>query len=481
MPETNPGEWRNQFVLTRNALDIPAAWPVRQIGKWILGAHRQLPVVRVESKQSVEIGWILGWPIDISSQRVLQHDETYELSGADNRLYEFGGRWLAILADRGKVYPDATGSLASVFMADQNLLASTTGLLPKGTDNARHKKMVDALQIPKENRWYPFALTAHAAAHRLLPNHCLDLADFRQRRIWPSSGTSTDDVSHAVSTIISVGRAQVDAIAKQFNLKGNLTAGRDTRMMLALARAHANEITLYTRRSSSYGDRVDCLTATKIASSLNLNIKIIEERTATSEQLQAWQERIGECVAGAVWRSVATWKQSDPNRANIPGMVGGIGRALYKSRKSVQQLSGDDICAMLKMPRLDLIVEAANKWLDQVRSVDGISQRQLLDLLYLEQRVGCWGAPIFYGNEDHVPSFWLVSHRAIIESIFRLPEHYKHSKNLQRDVIQNTWPELLEFPFNKPSGLVKFSLYFLGIQRKIGATIRRMRRSIKKY
>jgi hypothetical protein len=184
MPETNPGEWRNQFVLTRNALDIPAAWPVRQIGKWILGAHRQLPVVRVESKQSVEIGWILGWPIDISSQRVLQHDETYELSGADNRLYEFGGRWLAILADRGKVYPDATGSLASVFMADQNLLASTTGLLPKGTDNARHKKMVDALQIPKENRWYPFALTANAAAHRLLPNHCLDLADFRQRRIW---------------------------------------------------------------------------------------------------------------------------------------------------------------------------------------------------------------------------------------------------------------------------------------------------------
>ena len=47
-----------------------------------------------------------------------------------------------------------------------------------------------------------------------------------------------------------------------------------------------------------------------------------------------------------------------------------------------------------------------------------------------------------------------MCHREIIERMLTLPTPYRRSGALMRDVIFREWPELLEWPFNKPVGFL---------------------------
>ena len=65
-----------------------------------------------------------------------------------------------------------------------------------------------------------------------------------------------------------------------------------------------------------------------------------------------------------------------------------------------------------------------------------------------------------------------MCHREIIERMLTLPISYRRSEFLFRDIIAREWPELLEFPFNKPFGLLHISLTAHRTQRRIGKALR---------
>ena len=76
----------------------------------------------------------------------------------------------------------------------------------------------------------------------------------------------------------------------------------------------------------------------------------------------------------------------------------------------------------------------------------------VLDLLYLEQRVGCWATPQFYGHVTPMSYMVGFNHRRIIESFLRLPFEFRFARNLPDAVIRNRWSELLDLPFNQFTG-----------------------------
>jgi hypothetical protein len=85
-----------------------------------------------------------------------------------------------------------------------------------------------------------------------------------------------------------------------------------------------------------------------------------------------------------------------------------------------------------------------------------------------------------YGSEDNAPVIWIVSHRKINDSIFRLPETYKVSKRLQHDVIAKTWPTLLNYPFNRPAHITDAWLHALTLPRIFRAVRARTMRSLRR-
>lgn len=469
-------DYVHQFLLAEHADIGPESWAHRQLGGWHLRTHPALPVIDVVDPEGNTTGWILGWPIDVEARSFAASGYCLPPDDLESHLYELGGRWLAVLVDAARIYLNATGELPCVFSPTHRMVASTTALLPPSPDTEEHRSLRRTLDIPASDHFYPLGLTAHPRATRLVPNHVLDLQTFDAPRHWPGpDDLSEGDEAGTATAIAALGAAHADAIAEQFPLQGNLTAGVDTRLMLALARTHAGSMTFMTRDSPSYKDSIDTSTARQLAERFGLDLNVVVDIAASDDALTSWQERTGSCIAGSVWRSIATWAQADPSRANLPGMAGEVARAKYSTR-GVNVTSAEAAAPILALPSHPLLTEAAARWLDEVPAV---SARVQLDLLYVEQRVGCWAAPTLYGNTSEVPSFWLLSHRDIMRRMLNLSVEHKRTDQLAIDVIGHCWPELLDVPFNTACGPDAMALRMKGLRAGARRVIPYMARRIR--
>jgi hypothetical protein len=100
----------------------------------------------------------------------------------------------------------------------------------------------------------------------------------------------------------------------------------------------------------------------------------------------------------------------------------------------------------------------------------------LLDLLYLEQRVGCWAAAQFYGHVG--PRSFIVpfNQRRVIDALFHLPYDFRLNDRLAEVAIDATWPALLDLPFNEFTGLEATADRLLAPVRSFGQNHPRVRR-----
>lgn len=91
--------WLNfpeQFLLCRDAQVIPAQWSKQTSGDWHLGYHPSLPVVRLQTRDDVSVGWLLGYAID--SDGVLLDAEVVTVSSGEggNLVPEDFESWLLV-------------------------------------------------------------------------------------------------------------------------------------------------------------------------------------------------------------------------------------------------------------------------------------------------------------------------------------------------------------------------------------------------
>ena len=174
-------------------------------------------------------------------------------------------------------------------------------------------------------------------------------------------------------------------------------------------------------------------------------------------------------------------KQLEPNSAYLMGLVAELGRGFYwpllddRQRRGGQGTIDEDVLlAGLRAPRVDSFMESLRTWRDNLPCRD---PRLILDFFYLEQRLGCWAGglrPAYAGYS--LFELWPLNHRRIVELILTLPESYKKEAQLNVDVIERNWPELLSFGFNEGNALFEL----LEIPFRAGAFGRRAARRIRR-
>ena len=94
--------------------------------------------------------------------------------------------------------------------------------------------------------------------------------------------------------------------------------------------------------------------------------------------------------------------------------------------------------------------EAVNTWL--IGLPPGLSVPTILDLAYIEHRLGCWASPHLYGAAPFHMNLVPLCHRRIFDILLRLPPDYRRKQRLARDIISRAWPELMRWPFNDYTG-----------------------------
>ena len=460
-----------QFVLSKS-LDTPDGFETESLGTWRLARHPTLPVINLDDASGTRLGWLLGYPITPLPE-LLAHGSTLTVAADVDRLAfveELGGRFLAIFVDEQSpaIYPDAAASYASVFCPSMELAASTPSLIPYEPETADRLDLLRDLDIPFTCNHFPFGLTHRHGVEQLQPNHHLDLRRWEAVRHGPGAperGRLTVEESAArVSEIIA---RHIDAVLERDDAYLPITSGHDSRMILASSRSHRGELGLYTLRIPDANGARDVYVAEHIANRLGLEHESIRMIKPDPADLELWSYRSG-CLVGEPRgrQATTTLRSLDRTRVRFNGQVGDLLRVPNRipgdtedtvidvERIAIQSLSeagGADFRTKLSPGQRNVVMssmflERAERWLEGLRGVDAFT---VIDLNYLESAIAPWAGPWAYA-EYFDPGFTLfpMCHREIVDVFLALPEAERRANSLQRSLIAQRWPELLDWPFN---------------------------------
>lgn len=455
----------------------------RNVAGLVLEVGDGLPVLELLDASGTPVGLILGHPIDLESKLCLVERWQAPESVKDPDLFaetvlgRLAGRFLMILdAPRARrIYLDCAAQIPCVFDAETGMVGSTAHAL---FDDATYEDRFDdalhtALQVGVVG-WFPGGLTAHKGLERLLPNHFLDLESWHVHRHWApvACDLSADE---AVSDLIATVRAQTTALrGAGRSIAQALTGGRETRMLLAISEPdHKDKLFVTISGSGQFSS--DGVLAAQIAKGLELRHQLLPRQKASSEARAVYLRRSGHAVADAnswFFPSVAAIADS---HVFIGGSGGETGRGFFWNAGDTADtpLDGALLAGRFGMPAEPRLIARLEAWLQGLPPE--LPTTTILDLAYLEQRVGPWGGAQFCADPTLLRFAPLLSRRGVV-AMMSIPEEWKRTEGLSTAVIGATWPEVDRFRYNSIGPIRDVWGKILWVLRDPGLILRKLRR-----
>ena len=450
-----------QYVLSRTDDAVPPGWKVQRLRGWTLGAHPSLPIARMMTCDGLEAGWLLGYPINEHSEFIegaahLPFDRHSSPRAMEAWLSRLCGRflavWLAPMFER--VYLDAGGLLSAVFAKEHDLVCSTTSLVPysRGCEDDQH--LLSCRRMPDGRAALGFGLTSRYGVDRLHANHYLDLNRWTTHRYWPTE--PLDDVidpAEAVDIVTRIIHRYLAAATRYGKIQMSLTAGHDSRAILACSREYVPRIEMMTIAIPDKTGRLDVELATRIAAKHGLAHRVLEHKAPTQHDLDSWLWRTGSCVSEPRgWRASRSFSQARP-AAEVTGSGGEAARVAYWRDAGMGkiELTPRVLVDSLNLPFSTGVLANAHAWMS---SYPANTIVQMLDGFYMEQSLGVVAGTLAYGDASFLRCrIHPFVNREAQEAMVRLPEKYKLERRFQLDLIRHNWPELLGTQFNRRAGV----------------------------
>ncbi len=462
-------QYPNQFVLGDRYLGCLNHWKKVQVGKDLcLMVHPGLEVCRVgdDQKSLVLIGYILdSQRPDAGNETIVtellaklhRFDDFYEKTNA------FGGRWIMIVNDGSNCYlfNDAAGHRQVFYtMADHGhglwcasqprMLAEVAGC--QISREARH--FIDSYEFRKnaEYRWPGYGSPYDEITH-LLPNHYLNLGTGIRKRYWPSRSLKRTPLEQAVETASKMLKGFMESAAHRFDLAVSLTAGLDSRVILAASRkVVANSPVMTVRQIDKPQDYADVTVASQVAAMIGLKHDVIPSSLIIDDdflhcfkQNTALPHYIYAPDAHAIYNCYRR------NRVAVTGSISEIGRLSFRSqlgKPESEPIDAYDLARLQNMGRQPYAVKEFDKWLSGLGNIHNIP---LLDLFEWEQGHGNWLAMCHMEFDiawkDLLAPF---NCRDLLTLLLSVDSSHRNSPEytLFKKIIGTLWPELLRIPIN---------------------------------
>ncbi|MBV7258273.1 hypothetical protein [Erythrobacter crassostreae] len=417
---------------------------------WSLATDDDLNIVEIQSGGQRR-GWLIGVVVDLDAKSVCMNSLVLETGESLESIWEAicrrcAGSWLCIL-DHGheiEVRPDASATIGAVYDPDKRRIASHAFLLTGDAYSARLKESERSVNGVDRDGWFTGGLTAHSGIMRLLPNHCLGTIDFVPVRVPQNMPDYQIDVGAILDEIASEISDTVTALASDKPTTVCLTGGNETRALLASLRCSAKSLPFMT---IDYPQSIDAVLAGRLAVIANLDHSTRSRIEATEQEKQEWRIGAGHAMAGAN-------KDYFPSVSPLAGqyLVGGLGGEVGRGFLWPTELEADDnvstdlILARLKMPRSQSNFDVVRNWHANLPS--GLDAFQVLDLAYLELRMGPWafGQPRMRAAPRSIHP--LISYTQF-SRMFSISPAIRARDQMLLEITKRQWPELLDIPINK--------------------------------
>ena len=446
---------RGQFILKRKS-SAPSAvmdCSVKISNDYTLWYNKPLQILPVVDGSRKKYGYIIGYPIDIQQAELLDErvdldipvHQSSSVEAFEDELYKLGGRFVALqISTDGtlkRLYPDAGGALSCLYSRAKNTVASTIEIA-----EGINKKQVKEIESEWSERWlsargrtgnwYPAGLSPIGDWRIVLPNHHINFETREMPRHWPRPGETVSSLSpfdggsrvnnsntkRIVSEVASIIESQVCALQKREDIRMDLTAGKDSRSLLATAKPFLEKICLSVGSSS----KLDVLIPTIMSRILDLPFKVN--------------------------------RPPDPKSVRLTGFAGEVGRAYYWNKKQNRVTPNTPVSSINPLERIgyrrqddnDKLEQTIQSWFSAIPA--SLDAPTVLDLLYIEQRVGTTFSQVLYRSDTNYKfSLYPYNHRRIYSLMMKLPPNYRIASQLPKDIINLKWSEsgYFQFTFRK--------------------------------
>jgi hypothetical protein len=457
----DPADLIGHFVLGAPPPLVPAGWNSQTLGRWTVAADPALPIRALTDAQGTQLGWILGHPLIPGSTAPSPATFTVDLGadpvdvGAvlDEQLGHLAGRWIALAVELATVVPDSDATLPAVFDAERGLVSSSPFLLQSADEPVPDHPLAAVVRTFDTGLWFLFDTTPHLRARRLMGSHTLDLKTWEQTRRWPKTRFAATDPEEATESVIdALQQVMIAAVADAGPLNCALTAGGDTREILAASRAFVDRLHYFAIAIPDFIGRRDVRISESLAKRFGLDHRTLQWVPAAQNDVKLFMYRTGAQVGERRGRIAGpTYAQLGSDRPYVAGVnaaVGNVWRDLgwRTTDTETTPLGPDDILERYFAPPDALVLERASAWLDGVAGFDTIEK---LSLLSVELRLGNWGGALTTAYPDaYTYSLYPFAWRPIKEAIFGVAYSYRTSGHIREDIVRRRWPELLEVPVN---------------------------------
>jgi hypothetical protein len=407
-------------------------------------------VTNLISENGVVKGVCLGTVLDMKNS-VIQPDVIMIPRNFENELerfiYSLGGSWVAILKTTSGIefFVDACGSKPMVYAADKGIVASSAAMILD--DQEYESQLHEEAKSPswfERDLYFPAGITAHSSIRRLLPNHSLSSTNWKARRIWPLEPLIAMSTDAALANIVSVAKVGLDVSTTKGSSLVPLTAGNETRGLLAILREKAASTQFFT--ATMPGSFVDQGCANRLARRFNLKHRNFSVMQRTNLEKITWQRNAGHCVGGV--NMFNRLSESFNPSVEISGLGGEIGRGfLWLSHdKPEGKVNAADLLKRLKLPDNKQFELELKKWIDEFPGHDLFT---LLDCAYIEHRMATWAFPQTVSRDIVGSQLYPLIHRDSFSAMMSSPPEFRRSGLLFKAIVESKWPELLAFPINQ--------------------------------
>lgn len=375
-----------------------------------------------------------------------------------------GGRWLLIAAKADDVFlfHDALG-LRQVFYTDPRVagalwamsqpgLAREAGLALAPDPAALDYIDTQTFRQSREYRW-PAAASTFVGLNHLLPNHWLDLRTGIARRYWPSAALEALTPQAAVERLAILMPGQIRAAARRFDLALSLTAGMDSRAVLAAARPIINRIRIVTVRQGRLTDEhADVTVPARLLARLRLRHDVIRATSLMTPEFSLHYKRNVHLAHDHYGHDAeAILRHYGRNGAALTGSGAEVGRRPFRVKlpHADRVRFTPEMLAWLEYGSTHpFLVASFAEWLDDVGRQRHV---KLLDLFEWEQDYGNWLAMVQLEFDTAWRDiFTPYNCREVLAAMLGVPERYRRPRDgiLWRMFIGQMWPELLSEPIN---------------------------------
>lgn len=470
--------YRRQYILAPRFVEHFDDWKHVQVSEDLfLSYHPDLPVTVTRHKNRRI--YLLGYIIDSQNPyyddlRIMKNVvcDSRTLDDLFVNLSDKCGRFVVIahFEEDFCIFGDACGTRQIFYHVDMHnhvwcssqphIIADILGININAETNNDLKKTT-LFRSPEH--WYPGNITLFDNIYHLTPNHCFDLVTKKTLRYWPKERLQKLSISECLPKVSILLNNMIEGAAHRFNLAFAISCGLDSRTLLAASKTVSKDIHYITQTNQSTKETdPDVLIPTALLKRLGLKHSVlILPETLDENFREIMQTNVFTARPIKGLNAVSIYEHFRNEEKEITVLYGNCSEITKRDRFRFPKtpkllISGLALAAMAQMSHSSVAINEFDKWLTPVKTLTKYNI-DIMDLMHWEQRVGNWGAMTFSEYEMVYESFCPYSCRKYIEYMLRVP--FKHRTNpkyrLHHDIIENNWPETLEYEINPENNKTK--------------------------